>query len=51
MRKKQPKYDRTKVVKAMARERVGAPPASRFLDEKAIREKPKHKKKWLESEA
>jgi hypothetical protein len=46
MAKKRPKYDRTKAVKAIARKRLGAPPAARVLDDVAIRSKPKHKQKW-----
>lgn len=44
MPKKQPKLNRAKEVKAIARERIGAPPPARVLDEKPIRTKPKHKK-------
>lgn len=47
---KGPKYDKTKVVKAIARKRVGTPPAARVLDEKAVREKPRYKKDWKEEE-
>jgi|GEM_PF-2074286 len=46
MAQKQPKYDKTKTVKAIARKRVGSPPAGRILAERAIRSKPKHKKGW-----
>ncbi len=44
------KYDKTKAVKAMARKRVGSPPAARALDERAIRRKPKYKKDWGKEE-
>ncbi|MGA8026786.1 MAG: hypothetical protein WB992_06540 [Bryobacteraceae bacterium] len=47
MRKSLPKYDKTKAVKAIARKRVGSPPAARVLDEKPIRSKPKHKTAWI----
>ena len=44
MRKKAPRYSKQKVVKSLARERVGPPPASRILAEKPARTKPKHRK-------
>ena len=50
MPRKRPKYDKAKAVKAIARKRVGAPQPARVLDEKAIRPKPKHKKKYLEND-
>ena len=50
MPRNRPKYDKTKAVKAIARKRVGRPPAARVLDEKAVRDKPKHKKDWTEEE-
>lgn len=50
MPRKRPEYDKTKAVKAIARKRVGPPPAARVLDEKAVRVKPKHKKSWSEEE-
>jgi hypothetical protein len=37
-------YDKAKSVKSIARERVGTPPPSRVVEEKAGRDKPKHKK-------
>lgn len=40
-----------KEVRAIARERVGTPPAARPLDEKPVRRKPKHKKKIDEDTA
>jgi hypothetical protein len=45
--KKRPTYSKTKVVKALARERVGTPPPARPFNEKAAPQKPKHKKNWL----
>jgi hypothetical protein len=47
---KRTKYSKTKAVKAIARKRVGNPPAARVLDEKAVRTKPKYKKHWSEEE-
>jgi hypothetical protein len=38
------KLNKNKEVKAIARERIGAPPPARALDEKPVRTKPKHKK-------
>lgn len=38
------KFDRGKEVRAIARERVGTVPASRPIESKASRKKPKHKK-------
>jgi len=46
MRMKKPtRSDKTKRVKAVARERVGAPKPARVIADKRLREKPKHKKK------
>jgi len=42
--KKPKKLDKTKRVKAVARERVGAPKPARVIADKRLREKPKHKK-------
>jgi hypothetical protein len=42
--KKPTKTDKTKRVKAVARERVGSPKPGRVLKDKRLREKPKHKK-------
>jgi hypothetical protein len=36
-------------VKAVARKRVGSPPAARVLGTEPLREKPKHKKNWTVS--
>jgi hypothetical protein len=47
---KRPKYNKTKAIKAIARERVGTPPPARVLKEKPIRTTPKHKKLWPEEE-
>jgi hypothetical protein len=41
------KYSKVKSVKAIARDRVGRPPAARVFEEKTQRDKPKHKKKLL----
>jgi len=42
---KKPKtLDKTKRVKAVARERVGAPKPARVIADKRLRDKPKHKK-------
>ena len=41
---KRVKFDQKKEVRKLARERVGIVPASRPLDEKPVRRKPKHKK-------
>lgn len=38
------KFEIGKVVKAIARERVGTVPAARAIDPKRLRKKPKHKK-------
>jgi hypothetical protein len=38
------KFDLTKEVKAIARERVGTVPAAKALEPKSLRKKPKHKK-------
>jgi hypothetical protein len=43
MAKKQ-KFNRGKEVRAIARERVGSPPASRPIQERPNRKKPKHRK-------
>ncbi|MGI8958827.1 MAG: hypothetical protein ACR2IV_03500 [Bryobacteraceae bacterium] len=50
MARKRPKFDRAKAVKAIARKRVGRPPAARALEERATRSKPKHKKQLLEGQ-
>lgn len=41
---KRKKYDRNKEVRAIARERVGTVKASRPLEPKTARNRPKHKK-------
>jgi hypothetical protein len=43
-KKRKPQYDATKVVKELARERVGTVPPSRPIEPKELRKKPKHKK-------
>ncbi len=41
------KYSKVKSVKAIARDRVGRPPAARALEDKTQRAKPKYKKNLL----
>jgi hypothetical protein len=38
------KLDKTRRVKAVARERVGTPKPARVIADKRVRDKPKHKK-------
>ena len=38
------RFDQKKEVRKLARERVGTVPASRIIEEKPTRRKPKHKK-------
>ena len=45
MARKVKPYDRDKSVKRIARERIGAVPASRTIEPKAKRKRPKHKQK------
>jgi len=47
MPKRPAKYSKVKSVKAIARDRVGRPPVARPFEEKAQRDKPKHKKNLL----
>jgi hypothetical protein len=47
MPKRPAKYSKVKSVKAIARDRVGAPPAARTLEDKSRRAKLKHKKNPL----
>ncbi|HWQ56165.1 MAG TPA: hypothetical protein VN442_20935 [Bryobacteraceae bacterium] len=42
------KFDAAKEVRAIARERVGTVPASKPIEPKSSRKKPKHKKKPAE---
>ncbi len=49
--KKPKELDKTKRVKAVARDRVGSPRPGRVLEDKRLREKPKHKKNTPETEA
>jgi len=42
------KYDATKEIRKLARERVGAPPAPKVMVPKTQRKKPKHKKPVLD---
>lgn len=41
---KNKRFDVSKEVKAIARERVGTIPAAKLIDQKQVRKKPKHKK-------
>jgi hypothetical protein len=43
--KKSKAPDKSKRVKAVARERVGAPKPARIIEDKRLRQKPKYKKK------
>lgn len=45
---KKTKVDKATRVKAVARKRVGPPKAARVLDERQLREKPKHKRDWTD---
>jgi hypothetical protein len=51
MARKKPRFDAGKEIRAIARERIGAPPASRPIREKPARRKPKHKKPPGEEDA
>jgi hypothetical protein len=42
--RKPKRYNAKKEVRAMARERVGAPPSPKIMVPKNLRKKPKHKK-------
>jgi hypothetical protein len=42
--RKKKKFDLGKEIRAIARERVGAVPAAKTIQPKALRRKPKHKK-------
>ena len=42
------RFDVSKEVKAIARERVGAVPAAKTIQPKSLRKKPKHKKRTEE---
>ena len=48
--KRKPKFDQKKEVRKLARERVGIVPASRIIEEKPKRKKPKYKTTLTESE-
>ena len=50
MRRRKKSFDLAKEVKAIARERVGRVPASRTLEPKSDRKKPKHKKRLEENQ-
>jgi hypothetical protein len=50
MKRKEPKFDQKKEVRAIARERVGAVKPSHPILPKTARKKPKHKKPPQESE-
>jgi hypothetical protein len=45
------RYDRSKSVKRIARDRVGAVPASRPIEPKVKRKRPKYKQPLVEEEA
>jgi hypothetical protein len=47
MARKKPRFDVKKEVRAIARERIGTVPASRAIEPKQQRKKPKHKPDWL----
>jgi hypothetical protein len=49
MATKRLRFDKNKRVKAIARKRVGSPPAARVLKPEVLREKPKYKKDWANS--
>ncbi len=44
MAQKRKRYDRNKSVRRLARERIGVVPASRAIEPKTGRKRPKHKK-------
>ena len=44
------KFDVAKEVKAIARERVGRVPSAKTIEPKALRKKPKHKKRLEEEQ-
>jgi hypothetical protein len=44
------RYSKTKAVKELARERLGAPKPARVFEDKSLRPKPKHKKKITSEE-
>jgi hypothetical protein len=46
-RKRRPRFNAAKTVRAIARERVGAPPPSRPIPDKRRRKTKKHKKDLL----
>ena len=50
MARKVKQYDRAKSVKRIARDRVGAVPASRPIEPKVKRKRPKHKQPLVEDE-
>ena len=45
MTRKKQRFDASKEVKAIARERVGTVPAAKPIEPKSSRKKPKHKKR------
>ena len=45
MKRRKPKFDQEKEVRAIARERVGSVKASRVIEPKTKRKKPKHPKR------
>jgi hypothetical protein len=50
MARKKPRFDLKKEVRKLARERVGAVPATRPIPPKPARKRPKHKKPISEEE-
>ena len=49
MARRKKRFELTKEVKAIARERIGRIPAARTIQPKPLRKKPKHKKRPDES--
>lgn len=50
MAKRPKKFDQTKGAKAISREKIGIVPASRPLEERPDRKKPKHPKKLTDDQ-
>ena len=51
MKRRKPRYDASKEVRSIARERVGPVKAGRVVVPKTLRKKPKHKKPAGDQEA
>jgi hypothetical protein len=49
--KRPKKFNKNKQVKSIARKRLGSPSPSRPLNERAIRDRPKHPKDWSQEES